>query len=186
MAAIWVESLGRSCERALDLLAATVRDCTDELWEMSMWQVPAMDPDHKFVDSDWNPITDPAQRRALAQRWVQRRSTPWSVAWHALEGLDYDLNGESGPWAPPPPFTGHPHWRDLPSLPAAWSAIRRARLHRILPPPGTGHAGRHDRREGRETTAAGSPLSWPAPRLDHHGHRGAHDRARVADPAIHH
>ena len=30
-------------------------------------------------------------------------------------------NGESGPWAPPPPFTGHPHWRDLPSLRAAWS-----------------------------------------------------------------
>jgi len=121
MAAIWVESLGRSFEQALDLLAATVRDCTDELWEMSMWHVPAVDPDHKFVDSDWNPVTDSAQRRALARRWVQRRSTPWSVAWHALEGLDYDLNGESGPWAPPPPFTGHPHWRDLASLPAAWS-----------------------------------------------------------------
>jgi hypothetical protein len=43
------------------------------------------------------------------------------MAWHALEILDYDLNGESGPWTPPPPFTGHPHWRDLPSLPAAWS-----------------------------------------------------------------
>ncbi|MBE0608337.1 MAG: DinB family protein, partial [Dehalococcoidia bacterium] len=31
------------------------------------------------------------------------------------------LNGEFGPWAPPPPFAGHPHWRDLTSLPAAWS-----------------------------------------------------------------
>jgi hypothetical protein len=121
MASIWVESLGRSFERALELLAAAVRDCTDELWETSMWQVPAPGPDRQFLGSDWNPVTDPAQRRALAQRWAQRWSTPWSVAWHALEVLDYDLNGESGPWVPPPPFTGHPHWRDLPSLPAAWS-----------------------------------------------------------------
>jgi hypothetical protein len=119
MASIWVESLGRSFEQALDLLAAAVRDCTDALWETPMWQVPA--PDRQFLGPDWNPVTDPAQRRARAQRWVQRWSTPWSVAWHTLEGLDYDLTGELGPWAPPPPFTGHPHWRDLASLPAAWS-----------------------------------------------------------------
>ena len=37
----------------------------------------------------------PAARHAL----VQRHSTPWGVAWHALEVLDYDLNGESGAWA---------------------------------------------------------------------------------------
>ena len=43
------------------------------------------------------------------------------VSWHALEVLDYDLQGEFGPWSPPPPFAGHPHWRDLTSLPAAWS-----------------------------------------------------------------
>ena len=121
MASIWVESLGRSFDQALDLLAAAVRDCTDELWESAMWQVQGPARDFQFLGSDWSPVTDPVQRGALVQRWVQRRSTPWSVAWHALEGLDYDLNGESGPWAPPPPFAGHPHWRDLPSLPAAWS-----------------------------------------------------------------
>ncbi len=121
MATIWVESLGRNFDQALDLLAAAVRDCTDELWEASMWRVPAPDPDHQFLGPDWNPITDPAHRSDLIERWVQRRSTPWSVAWHALEGLDYDLNGEFGPWAPPPPFVGHPHWRDLPNLPTAWS-----------------------------------------------------------------
>lgn len=121
MASIWVESLGRDFEQALDLLAAAVRDCTDELWERPMWQVPAPDANHKFLGPDWKAVADPPQRGALVHRWVQRRSTPWSVAWHALEGLDYDLNGEFGPWSPPPPFTGHPHWRDLPSLPAAWS-----------------------------------------------------------------
>ena len=121
MASIWVESLGRSFEQALDLLAAAVRECTDELWKTSMWSVPAPGVDHQFLGADWQPITDAARRGALVERWMSRRSTPWSVAWHALEVLDYDLNGESGAWSPPAPFAGHPHWRDLPSLPAAWS-----------------------------------------------------------------
>ena len=39
MTSIWVESLGRTFDQALDLLAAAVRDCTDDLWESSMWEV---------------------------------------------------------------------------------------------------------------------------------------------------
>ena len=114
---IWVESLGRSFDDALDLLTAAVRDCTDDLWDISIWQVPAPDPDHELLGPGEEPIVDPARRCALIQRW----STPWSVAWHALEILDYDLNGEFGPWSPPPPFDGKSHWRTLTSLPAAWS-----------------------------------------------------------------
>jgi hypothetical protein len=121
MTSIWAESLGHGFELALDLLAAAVQDCTDELWETSMWHVPALPSEHQFLDADWKAVTDPAHRSVLHQRWVERRATPWSIAWHALEVLDYDLNGELSLWAPPPPFTGHPHWRDLPSLPAAWS-----------------------------------------------------------------
>ncbi len=117
MGSIWLESVALGLEQALDLLAVAVRDSTDELWETPMWQVPAPEPGHELLGLDKKPITNPAQRSAL----VQRYSTPWGVAWHALECLDYDLNGEFGPWAPPPPFTGHPHWRDLTSLPAAWS-----------------------------------------------------------------
>jgi hypothetical protein len=120
MTAIWVEGLGRSFEQALDMLAAAVRDCPAELWETPMWPEPAPDAGQQFLGEDWQPITDPEKRAILAQRWVERRSTPWSVAWHALEGFDYDLNGEFGPWSPPPPFAGHPHWRDLANLPAAW------------------------------------------------------------------
>ncbi len=121
MASIWVEGVSRSFVQALESLAAAVGDCTDELWEASMWEVPAPGADHQFLGPDWKPITDAAQRNALVEGWVARRSTPWSVAWHALEVLDYDLNGEFGPWSPPPPFAGHPHWRDLPSLPTAWA-----------------------------------------------------------------
>ena len=113
--------MARNFEDALRLMEAAVSDCPDRLWETSMWQVPDPDADHQFLGPDWSPVTDPEQRRALVRRWVERWSTPWSVAWHAIEVLDYDLSGESGAWAPPPPFTGHPHWRDLPTLPAAWS-----------------------------------------------------------------
>ena len=103
MTSVWVESVGRSLEAALDLLAEAVEDCTDRLWEAAMWKVPAQGP------ADDVP--------------VQRHATPWGVAWHTLETLDYDLNGEFGPWAPPPPFAGHPHWRDITILPAAWSRL---------------------------------------------------------------
>ena len=116
MTSIWRESLGRSLEEALDLLGAAVRDCPDELWETPMWQVPAWDPDFELVSPDGKPVTDPTQRLAM----VQRHSTPWAVAWHALECVDYDLTGEFGPWGPPPPFAGNPHWR-LTNMRAAWS-----------------------------------------------------------------
>src|SRR4051812_26417751 len=103
MASIWVESLGRNFEQALDLLVAAVRDCTGELWETSMWEVALPDPDRELLGPDGNLVTQPAERCALVQRW----STPWGVAWHALECLDFDLSGSFGHWAPPPPFTGH-------------------------------------------------------------------------------
>lgn len=121
MGSIWAEGTHGSLEQALDLLAASLRDCTDALWELPMWPVEPLERDHQFIGTDGNLISDPAQRMILARRWLKRRSTPWSVAWHALECFDYDLGGDFAPWAPPPPFSGHPHWRDLPNLPAAWS-----------------------------------------------------------------
>lgn len=120
MASTWARSVAHSLDEALGLLATAIRDCPDVLWESPMWPVPALPADHQFLDSDWNPIIASDRRVTLAQRWLERRSTPWSVAWHALECFDYDLNGDFEPWAPPPPFTGHPHWRDLPSLDAPW------------------------------------------------------------------
>jgi len=120
MPSIWVEALGRNFEQALDMLAAAVRDCHADLWETPMWPEPAPDAGQQFLGEDWQPITDAEKRAAVTKVWVERRSTPWSVAWHALEVFDYDLNGEFGPWSPPPPFAGHPHWRDVANLPAAW------------------------------------------------------------------
>ena len=117
MTSIWVDCLGRNFGQAFDLLEAAVRDCSNELWETSMWRVPARDADNELPGPDGTLVTDPAARHSL----VQRHSTPWSIAWHALEVLDYDLAGEFVPWAPPPPFAGKAHWRDLSTLPSAWS-----------------------------------------------------------------
>ena len=82
-----------------------------------MWQVRPTEIVGEVYDGEGITITDPAQREARIQRWSQ----PWSVAWHALEVLDYDLAGELVPWTPPPPFAGLPHWRTFTSLPIAWS-----------------------------------------------------------------
>ena len=116
MASVWVESLTASFEDALDLMAGAVEDCTEELWNIPMLEVPSDLFGPEPPGPDGQSVADPVARRVL----VQRRSMPWSVAWHALECLDYDLTGELGPWAPPPPFTGKPHWL-LTALPRAWA-----------------------------------------------------------------
>ena len=116
MTSIWLESLGRNFDNALDLFVAAIHNCPDALWEVPMWPVPAWDPNFGLVSPEGQPVTDPADRLAL----VQRHSTPWAVAWHALECLDYDLTGEFAPWNPPAPFAGHPHWL-LTGMPKAWS-----------------------------------------------------------------
>lgn len=57
MSSIWVESLGRSFESALGLLESTIRDCTDELWEASMWEVPARDADTDLAGPNGTLVT---------------------------------------------------------------------------------------------------------------------------------
>lgn len=117
MTSIWAESVASALDDALTTLALAVGVCEGGAWETSMWEVPADDPVRRLTGPGGSVVTDPAERYALAQRF----STPWSVAWHALEVLDYDLTGDLAPWAgPPEPFAGHPHWRDFASLPRPW------------------------------------------------------------------
>jgi hypothetical protein len=117
MGTMWADSVRRSLDEAVVLLGAVVEDCPDELWRAPMWRVQPSEIVGDVYDDHGVPISDPAHRDARIQRW----SHPWSVAWHALEVLDYDLAGELVPWAPPPPFAGNPHWRTFTSLPVAWS-----------------------------------------------------------------
>jgi hypothetical protein len=117
MASVWSESVRDGLDQALELLAAAVQECPDAVWRTPMWRVDAAEITGTVSDVDGDAVTEPAQRDALVQRW----STPWSVAWHALEVHDYDLTGELDVWAPPPPFAGRPHWQTFTSLAAPWS-----------------------------------------------------------------
>ena len=117
MTSIWAESVAAALDDALITLALAVGVCEGDVWQTSMWEVPARDPARPLTGPGGGLVTDPAERLAL----VQRFSTPWSVAWHALEVLDYDLTGNFAPWAgPPAPVADHPHWRDFTSLPGPW------------------------------------------------------------------
>jgi len=117
MGTVWAESVRRSLDEAVELLGAVIQVCPDELWCASMWRVHPSEIVGEVYDDNGIALTDSAQKDARIQRWSQ----PWSVAWHALEVLDYDLAGELTPWAPPPPFAGNPHWQAFTSLPVAWS-----------------------------------------------------------------
>ncbi|MGH9105111.1 MAG: hypothetical protein ACRDZX_04600, partial [Acidimicrobiales bacterium] len=68
MASVWVGSGGRSVDEALEMLAAAVRDCPDELWTASMWSVQATEIVTEVRDSDGRPVTDPAERVAVVAR----------------------------------------------------------------------------------------------------------------------
>ena len=117
MTSIWADSVAGALDDALLTLALAVGASEGEAWETSMWEVPAREPEQPLAGPGGAAVTDPAERLAL----VQRFSTPWSVAWHALEVIDYYLTGELSPWAgPPEPFTHHPHWRDFTSLTRPW------------------------------------------------------------------
>ena len=106
MTSIWAESVAAAVDEVLITLALAVGVCEGDVWLTSMWEVPAQDPARPLTGPGGGLVTDAAERLAL----VQRFSTPWSVAWHALEVLDYDLTGDLSPWAgPPAPFADHPH-----------------------------------------------------------------------------
>jgi hypothetical protein len=99
LTSIWVESLGSRFQHAFDLMEAAVRDCTDEMWQANMWEVPD-DPAREVRNPSGDFVTGPAERHVL----VQRDGTPWGVAWHALERLDFLLTGGFVPWEIWPPL----------------------------------------------------------------------------------
>lgn len=114
---IWVESLGLNFQEALDLMEAAVRDCTDELWQAPMWEVPAPPDAIELRGPDGQLVTDPAARRAL----VQRHGTPWGVAWHALQVLDARLSqGGLVPWETSPALGVDPDF-EITTLPEPWT-----------------------------------------------------------------
>jgi hypothetical protein len=177
---VWAASVRRSLDDALQLLSAVVQDCPDELWRTPMWRVQASEIAGEVYDDGGSALTDRAQRDARIQRWSQ----PWSVAWHALEVLDYDLAGELDTWTPPPPFANNPHWRTF-TVHVAWSQAEiagyidhcRQRVTESF----------RDMTEDKAATPlpGGAPLRGYALRVDRHRSHRTHHRPRHPDPAVH-
>jgi hypothetical protein len=81
---VFVQSLAKNFEEALEALEHALIDCPDDLWETDLW------PDEA--------PTGPAPEGGLVG------SAPWFLAYHTLSVLDYDLTGEFEPYSPPQPF----------------------------------------------------------------------------------
>jgi hypothetical protein len=81
---VFVQSLARNFEDALQLIESALTACPEELWETDLW------PDEA--------PTAPSPHGGL------HGSAPWFLGYHALTCLDYDLAGDFEPWAPPRPF----------------------------------------------------------------------------------
>jgi hypothetical protein len=110
VASIWVEILESNVDRALGLMEAAVRDCSEELWRTPMWEVPDL-PDSEVRNPAGDLVTDPTARHAL----VQLYATPWAISWHALERFDFMLTGGFVPWEIWPGFRGRTGWTPPPA-----------------------------------------------------------------------
>ena len=72
--------LWRQFGAAIDMLSGALRDCPDELWEMSLWQ----DQPDQWVASGFSAF--------------------WYLGYHTLFWLDLYLTGAEEGFAPPAPF----------------------------------------------------------------------------------
>jgi hypothetical protein len=106
MDATWRTSLLRQYGRAIDVLESAMRDCPEELWGESIWEVK---PHHPGV---W-PVDAGGGGRGVAHvddGSIQVFSAFWYVAYHALFFLDFHLSGgEEEGFAPPAPFMADEH-----------------------------------------------------------------------------
>jgi hypothetical protein len=101
-------------DAAIDVLEAALRDCPDELWAASMWQVPRTD---RWM---WpQPGVEPIPERT--EESIQRFSAFWVIAHHCLWFLDFYVRADPTGFASPEYVRGGP-----PELP--WPADGAAPL----------------------------------------------------------
>ena len=96
MGTVWTVSLARMYGVMTDELEKAIRECPDELWEESLWEVRKSDP---YV---W-----PVRRvdgSDEGEHLLQVYSAFWNVAYHTLFFFDCYLEGGGEGCVPPPPF----------------------------------------------------------------------------------
>jgi len=102
----WRTSLWRQYGRAIDMLEHAMRDCPDELWAESMWEVKPNHPGVRPVDGSGGGGGAPRVDNGS----IQVFSAFWYIAYHALFFLDYHLSGAAAEgFAPPAPFSSAEH-----------------------------------------------------------------------------
>jgi hypothetical protein len=104
---IWTAALVRKYSDVLDRLERALRDCPDDLWDASLWEVKKAD----FGVWPVRRADDHSGKRARdADQLLQIYSSFWNVAYHALFHLDFYLSrGILKGFEPPPPFREEDH-----------------------------------------------------------------------------
>jgi hypothetical protein len=102
LTAVWRASLARKCAEEIDSLERALKDCPDDLWEESVWEVKKEDP---WV---W-PINRGMGEGLPDDQRLQIQSALWNVAYHTLFFLDLYLWDGTSQYEPPAPFREDDH-----------------------------------------------------------------------------
>jgi hypothetical protein len=103
----WKRALRRKYDDVIDQYERVLRDCPDELWDESLWEVKR---DHFGVWPVKTADGKSALNAAERERLLQRYSAFWNVAYHAIFHIDFYLSGgELRGFAPPQPFLEKDH-----------------------------------------------------------------------------
>lgn len=93
----WTFALGEYLDVVLPDLAALVRGCSDDVWEMSMWDVGK--------DHGWGRPEPPVLADGKPDpRGLGAYSAVWYATLHLVYTLDWNFSGRASDWEPPPPF----------------------------------------------------------------------------------
>ena len=104
MDTMWKASLWRQFERVINHLEGAVRECPDELWGESLWEVKPHDPGVGPVDSSSGVgVARPDDSS------IQVLSAFWYLAYHVLSATDLNLSGRVDGFVPPAPFSAEEH-----------------------------------------------------------------------------
>jgi hypothetical protein len=86
----------------IDSLERALKDCPDDLWEESLWEVKKEEPWVWPINRGMGEGLPDSQR-------LQIHSALWNVAYHTLFFLDLYLSDGTSPYEPPAPFREDDH-----------------------------------------------------------------------------
>lgn len=93
----WTSAIANLLDIVLADLAALVRDCPDNVWELSMWDVAK--------DQGWGRPKPPMLPDGTPDpRGLNAHSSVWYTTLHLAYTLDWNFSARAPSWEPPAPF----------------------------------------------------------------------------------